>query len=135
VINPTSAPRQRLAALVLNAGAEALYSLMNFWIRFVQNSRRELASVASVPRDSMPVFQVKVKPSARESAFHALDDGSFFARLKSAPVDGKANAELIALVSKHFQVSKSAVTIKSGAGARVKLVAVALPEGHINHFG
>jgi uncharacterized protein len=75
----------------------------------------------------MSVIQVKVKPSSRESALEELSDGSFSATLKSPPVDGKANAELIALVAKHFKVSKSEVTIKSGAGARMKLVAVALP--------
>jgi uncharacterized protein len=74
----------------------------------------------------MPVFQVKVKPNGRESALEQLGDGSFSATLKSPPVDGKANAELIALLARHFKVSKAAVTIKSGAGARMKLVTVAL---------
>lgn len=83
----------------------------------------------------MPVVVVKVKPGARESALHELEDGSFVASLKSPPVDGKANAELIALVSKHFKVPKSSVSIKSGAGARMKLVAIALPGGHVNRLG
>jgi uncharacterized protein len=74
----------------------------------------------------MTVIQVKVRPSSRESALAELSDGSFAATLKSPPVDGKANAELITLVAKHFKVSKTAVTIKSGAGARMKLVAVAV---------
>ena len=73
----------------------------------------------------MLVIQVKVKPNARESAILVLSDGSLAASLKSPPVDGKANAELIALVARHFKVSKAAVTIKSGAGARMKLVAIA----------
>lgn len=73
----------------------------------------------------MPVIQVKVRPSARVSAFAQNDDGSFTAQLKAPPVDGKANAELIALIAKHFQVPRSAITIKSGAGARMKLVAIA----------
>jgi uncharacterized protein len=70
------------------------------------------------------VIQVKVKPNSRESTFHSLEDGTFLASLKSPPVDGKANAELIGLVAKHFKAAKSAVTIKSGAGARMKLVAI-----------
>ena len=74
----------------------------------------------------MSVIQVKVRPSSRESAIEEQTDGSFLAKLRSPPVDGKANAELITLVAKHFHVSKSAVTIKSGASARMKLVAVAL---------
>ena len=73
----------------------------------------------------MPVLQIKVKPNARECALRRLEDGTFVASLKSPPVDGKANAELIALVASHFKVAKSAVTIKSGAGSRMKLVALA----------
>lgn len=72
----------------------------------------------------MPIIQVKVKPNARTSAIEALADGTFLAMLKAPPVDGKANAELIALVARHFGIARSAVTIKAGAGARMKLVAV-----------
>ena len=75
----------------------------------------------------MRVVQVKVRPNGRESALEALGDGSFSATLKSPPVDGKANAELVALVARHFQVPKSAVAIKTGAGARIKRVTVDLP--------
>jgi uncharacterized protein (TIGR00251 family) len=70
------------------------------------------------------VLQVKVKPRARASSLELLADGTWLARLKSPPVDGKANAELIALVAEHFQCPKAAVTIKAGAGGRMKLVKV-----------
>ena len=73
----------------------------------------------------MPIIQVKVRPGARESALQRLDDGSYSASLKSPPVDGKANAELIALVARHFKVPKAAVTIKVGGAARWKLVSIA----------
>jgi uncharacterized protein len=74
----------------------------------------------------MSVIQVKVKPASRESSLEELEDGSFIAKLKAQPVDGKANAELVALVARHFKVPKAAVAIKSGAGARLKLVSVEL---------
>ncbi|MBK1880899.1 DUF167 domain-containing protein [Luteolibacter pohnpeiensis] len=70
----------------------------------------------------MQTFQVKVKPNARESALTLQDDGTWKASIKAPPVDGKANAELIQLISKKFHCSKSAITIKSGAGARLKLI-------------
>ena len=73
----------------------------------------------------MPVIQVKVKPSARVSALQERSDGTYLATLKAPPVDGKANEELISLVAKHFGTTKAAVSIKAGAGARMKLVAVA----------
>jgi uncharacterized protein (TIGR00251 family) len=72
----------------------------------------------------MPVIRVKVKPNAKASALEQAADGSWFAQLKSPPVDGKANAELIALVAKHFGCRKANVTIKSGASGRMKLVEI-----------
>jgi uncharacterized protein YggU (UPF0235/DUF167 family) len=53
-----------------------------------------------------------------------MEDGTWVAHVKGAPVDGKANEELIALVAKHFGCRKSKVSIKAGAGGRVKLVQV-----------
>ena len=73
---------------------------------------------------SSTVIQVKVKPNARANTFEPIDDGTWLAQIKSAPIDGKANAELIALVADHFQCRKSAVTIKSGASGRTKLVRI-----------
>jgi uncharacterized protein (TIGR00251 family) len=70
------------------------------------------------------IIQVKVKPRSRVSALEQADDGIWTARLKSPPIDGKANAELIALVARHFQCNKSAVFIKSGASGRLKLVRI-----------
>jgi uncharacterized protein len=72
----------------------------------------------------MTTLQVKVKPNARVSALEQQPDGSWLAQLKSPPVDGKANEELIALVAKHFGRRKSQVVIRSGASGRMKLVQV-----------
>ena len=72
----------------------------------------------------MTVLQIKVKPRARQSSLEQLPDGTWVARLKAPPVDGKANAELIELVAEHFSCQKSAVSIKSGAGGRMKLVKI-----------
>lgn len=67
---------------------------------------------------------VKVKPNARTASLTQQADGSWLALLKSPPVDGKANAELIALVADTFGCHKADVTIKAGAGGRQKLVRV-----------
>ena len=74
----------------------------------------------------MTTIQVKVKPNGRTSSLEGPDrDGVWRAQLKSPPVDGKANEELIALVARHFGCRKSAVTIKSGASGRMKLIQIA----------
>ena len=44
--------------------------------------------------------------------------------MKAAPVDGKANEELIALIARHFKCRKADVVIKSGASGRIKLIRV-----------
>jgi len=73
------------------------------------------------------VLRVKVKPNARVSALEQSEGGTWLAQLKAAPVDGKANEELVALIARHFQCRKSAVSIKSGASGRMKLVRVEIP--------
>ena len=70
------------------------------------------------------ILHVRVKPRARVSLLTAQNDGAWLAQLKSPPVDGKANDELVALVARHFGCSKSAVSIKSGASGRTKLVRI-----------
>jgi hypothetical protein len=70
------------------------------------------------------VIQVKVKPNARVSHLSQIEGGAWLAQLKSPPVDGKANKELIELVARHFGCLKSAVSIKSGASGRMKWVRV-----------
>ena len=73
---------------------------------------------------AVKVIQVKVKPNARVSVLGEASPGVWAAQLKSPPVDGKANEELIALVAKQFGCPKSAVSIKSGASGRMKLVRI-----------
>ncbi len=70
-------------------------------------------------------LQVKVKPNAREDRFAPGDDGVWLASLKAQPVDGKANEALIALVAAYFKLRKQQVSIKSGAGARIKRLLIA----------
>lgn len=73
-------------------------------------------------------LSIKVHPGARTSGLEETADGPWRASLKSPPVDGKANAELIELVARHFGCARAAVTIRSGAGARLKLVRIQLPD-------
>jgi uncharacterized protein (TIGR00251 family) len=70
------------------------------------------------------LLQVKVKPRSRTSELVRGTDGTWMARLKAPPVDGRANRELIALVAAHLKCPKAAVSIKSGTTGRLKLVRV-----------
>lgn len=72
------------------------------------------------------ITQIQVKPNSRVSAFTQQDENTWLAQLKSLPVDGKANEELVVLIATHFHCRKSAVTIKSGVSGRIKLVKIEL---------
>ena len=78
----------------------------------------------SVRETHATVISVKVRPGARVSLLVQLEGGAWLAQLKSQPVDGKANKELLSLVARHFGCPRSAVSLKSGASARTKLVRV-----------
>ena len=71
---------------------------------------------------TMPVLQIKVKPNCQQRSITEELDGTLTVRLKSPPVDGKANQELIKLLAKKLDLPKSQIRIKSGHGSRSKLV-------------
>ena len=80
--------------------------------------------MATRPSKESFVITVRAKPRSSVSALEQEGPAAWVARLRSSPVDGKANAELVALVAKHFGCARSCVSIVSGAGARLKLVKV-----------
>ena len=69
-------------------------------------------------------LSVKVKPGSRQQKIETGEDGVTIVWLKSPPVDGKANAELIDLLAGTYGVSKSRVRICTGASARIKRVEI-----------
>jgi len=70
------------------------------------------------------VIQVKVKPHSHLSSLEQSETGIWLAQVKAAPIDGKANDELISLVATRFRCHRSAISIKSGASGRTKLVRI-----------
>ena len=72
----------------------------------------------------MKTLLVKVRPRSRASEFSQSGDGTWIAQVRSPPVDGKANAEVIGLVARHFGIPKTQVAIKTGASGRLKLVQI-----------
>ena len=86
--------------------------------------RRRQAFVTAGHVCYMRTLRLKVKPGSRVEDLTEMQDGSWLARVKAPPVDGKANAAVVALVAKHFGLRKAQVRIKSGASGRQKLVQV-----------
>jgi uncharacterized protein YggU (UPF0235/DUF167 family) len=82
---------------------------------------------AKSPGEESFVIAVRAKPRSSVSSLDADDSGNWTARLRSSPVDSKANTELVGLIARHFGCPKSSVAIVSGATARLKLVRVSGP--------
>jgi hypothetical protein len=69
------------------------------------------------------IVPVRVTPRARRNAL-ALEDGVVRAWLMAPPVEGAANAALLALLAERLGLPKRAVTLLRGETAREKLVAI-----------
>ncbi len=68
------------------------------------------------------VLSLHVQPGAKSTEFVGLHGEAMKLRLAAPPVDGKANAALIAFLAKFCALPKSAVTLVSGHSARAKRV-------------
>ena len=66
------------------------------------------------------IIKIKVKPNSSEQSIEKLGE-EYLVKLKSRPEDGKANVELVKLLTKYFG---SEVRIKSGFSSRRKIVEV-----------
>lgn len=70
------------------------------------------------------VLVLHVQPSARRTEFAGLHGEAMKLRLAAPPVDGKANAALVAFLADFCGVAKSAVVLVSGETSRAKRVRV-----------
>ncbi len=70
------------------------------------------------------IFRVRVAPRASKSEVVGELGGALKIKLKSPPVDGAANAELIRVLAKFFDVPKSAVEILKGQTSKSKQIKI-----------
>ena len=70
-------------------------------------------------------LSVRVKPKASKSRVVGVREGALEVAVAAPPVDGEANATLIAFLSKTLGVTKSALTLISGERSRLKVLSVA----------
>jgi uncharacterized protein (TIGR00251 family) len=67
---------------------------------------------------------VKVKPNSKQPRIERETDGALTVYLKSPPIEGRANEELIERLAAHFGVPKSRIRIKTGLASRTKLLEI-----------
>lgn len=75
-----------------------------------------------LPAEQGCILMLKVTPRAARPGIGAVVEDRLTIRLQAAPVDGKANQELVALLAKRFRIPKGAVEILSGGNSRLKRV-------------
>jgi len=69
--------------------------------------------------------KIQVIPlSSKSEILGSLADGTIKIKLKSPPFEGRANAELIKLLSKFFSVPKSQVKIIKGLKSKKKIIEI-----------
>lgn len=69
-------------------------------------------------------FDVRVAPRASRDAIVGVHDGALKVALTAPPVEGEANAALIALLAKKLGVAKRDVVLLRGETSRAKRVEV-----------
>jgi uncharacterized protein len=80
--------------------------------------------VTPTPRDAGTLtLVVRVTPRAKHDVIK-LQDGQLRVWLRAAPVDGAANAALIALLAERLNLPRRAITIIHGETARLKRLAI-----------
>ncbi|MDD1506406.1 DUF167 domain-containing protein [Pseudomonas sp. CNPSo 3701] len=73
------------------------------------------------------ILDCHLQPKASNDAFAGLHGERLKIRLTAPPVDGKANAHLLAFLAGAFGVAKSQVSLESGQQSRQKRVRIQAP--------
>lgn len=74
--------------------------------------------------DGRLLLTLHIQPGAKKTEVCGLHGDALKLRLAAPPVDGKANAALLAFIAARLEVAKSAVSLKSGQTSRRKVVEV-----------
>jgi uncharacterized protein (TIGR00251 family) len=77
-----------------------------------------------IDKDGEFCLTLHIQPGAKKSGVAGLHGEALKIRLAAPPVNGKANAALLAFVAKILDIPKSAVSLKSGQSSRQKVVRV-----------
>lgn len=70
------------------------------------------------------VIEIRLKPGAKNDRISLTEEGIFDIGIKARPIEGKANAYLIKMLSKLLKVSKSSIEIVRGEKSRQKAVLI-----------
>jgi hypothetical protein len=77
-----------------------------------------------VADDQGVTLRLHIQPGAKKTEVAGLHGEALKIRLAAPPVDGKANACLIAFLANQLGVAKASITLMSGDTSRVKRVRI-----------
>lgn len=77
--------------------------------------------------DTSLLLTCLIQPRASQDEIVGIHDQQLKIRLTSPPVDGKANAQLVAFLAKQFGVAKNKVRLISGESSRRKTLTIETP--------
>jgi len=69
-------------------------------------------------------IKIKVLPRASKSEILGMEEGVLRVKVTSPPVEGRANKDLVELLSRELRISKKHIEILSGRGSRFKRVRI-----------
>ncbi|PIT97318.1 hypothetical protein COT77_02130 [Candidatus Berkelbacteria bacterium CG10_big_fil_rev_8_21_14_0_10_41_12] len=67
-------------------------------------------------------ISISVKTNAKNSSIEQISKTHFKIHIKSPPAEGKANGEIIKILSKYLKIPKSRISIIHGTRSREKIV-------------
>jgi uncharacterized protein (TIGR00251 family) len=74
------------------------------------------------------LLRVRVQTRASKDEINGIQNNALKVRIKAAPVDGKANRELVRFLAKIFGVGKTRVMLISGETSRTKRLRIISPK-------
>jgi uncharacterized protein (TIGR00251 family) len=81
--------------------------------------------INSTEKDGKVLFKVRVVPRSSRNEIVGEHDGALRVKLTAPPVEGAANAALVKILAREFDVASGAVEIVSGKSSKTKIVSIA----------
>lgn len=78
----------------------------------------------SSAKNGTVLLRIRVQPRSSPESLAGYHQNSLKIKIKSAPVDGEANAACIKFLASLFRLPKSSLTIKTGHKSRSKIIEI-----------
>ena len=74
------------------------------------------------------LLKIHIQPGAKKNEVAGTYGDAVKIKIKAAPVEGRANEELIKFLAKTLSVKRSDIVIRSGLSSRQKILEINCPE-------